>query len=339
MKSALSILLLATTAAPASNEFINFVRQTQRASGVVWDMPVDPAGSSPSVFPLEESGALFELWTVHRETGKSHLLDWKTVGAYLPHAQLKVTTGDPCTRVARTRADQPFAVAITIGGLLPGGDVPEAARRVVFERHLAVRPTDGGAIDPLAAVSGKAAAAAYIEENGTRTLDFPATALPAADPTKAGGEEHFVVKALADGDAAECRLAGAIVEIWPVASGRITGIANGDRVRFSPPPLQIVLEDLYPASETYVRILPAGGDPATASKRLDGSVLVLDQDRAESRTLTVTDYGAAFPADGRYAMELVTITPFGAERLDHVIFDVDRELNIRGHLVDLDRGR
>ena len=69
---------------------------------------------------------------------------------------------------------------------------------------------------------------------------------------------------------------------------------------------------------------------------MEGSILILDQDRSDSRLLTVSDYDSIMPEDGTYTVELLTQTPFGIDRLDHVTFIVDRKLEIRAQLGGID---
>src|SRR5690606_16529057 len=111
--------------------YVNFIRQTQQDTGVVWSMPVVPKGESASPLTLESKGALFQLWTIEQSAAKDYLLDQKLVGAYLPSASLRITTGDPYSRVPRTRADQPFTVTYDVAGLLAGAGIPEAATKVL----------------------------------------------------------------------------------------------------------------------------------------------------------------------------------------------------------------
>ena len=83
-----------TRSAQTAN-YVNFIRQNQQGAGVVWDMPVEADGPPPSALTLENGGALFQLWTIEQTAGKDYLLDQKLVGAYLPTADIKMTTLDP----------------------------------------------------------------------------------------------------------------------------------------------------------------------------------------------------------------------------------------------------
>ncbi|MEM9238033.1 MAG: hypothetical protein AAGB14_14775, partial [Verrucomicrobiota bacterium] len=300
--NATPLILVAAMATPAFSEdaWVNFIRQNQVRTGVVWDMPVDPQGNGPSALTLEEDGALFQLWTIRQSDFKDYLLDQKVVGTYLPSAEIRIQTGDPYPHVHRTRADQPFTVEIDVSGLLAGTNIPDAAKRVMMEHHLASYTGGRTSIDPRHAIGGTPADSGYISSNGTIVLNFNASSLPAGDPTQAMGEEHFVIHSLPDADAPQTQIASNFVQVWPVASGHITGIEQGQTVRFSTPPIELHLENLYPSSMTYLQIYP--GDPRLGvdGEKVDGTVLVLDQDIKEDRTIRLDEWEETLEEDGTY---------------------------------------
>ena len=184
-----------------TDSYVNFVRQKQQTTAVVWDMPVAPTGAAPSALTLEAGGALFQLWTVNQTKATDYLLDQKLVGAYLPKADVRVKTLDPGGRLPRTRVDQPFSVEIDISGLLTGTGMPQSASSVLLERHIASFTPGVTSLDPAVVLANTPLSRAYLTANGRTTLQFASSALTAADPTKAAGEEHFVIHALTDGSA------------------------------------------------------------------------------------------------------------------------------------------
>jgi hypothetical protein len=332
MKTLLFGVILCSQLHAAGEDYVNFIRQHQKTTGVVWSMPVQPEGEAPSQFPIEEGGALFQLWTIHQATTQDFLLDQKLVGAYLPSASIAIETLDPYSVVPRTRADQPFTVSVNIAGLRGVTGLPEEAPRVLLEHHTAGYTSGQTTLPAAGVISGTPLSSAYIGINGTTTLIFPVTNLIAADPTKAAGEEHFVVHSPGDGTDPQTQLATAHVEVWPVASGKIEGIAEGDRVRFHAPAITVSLTDLYPRSNTWLQVYPGNPRLDTVGTKVSGSMLVLDQNRGVDRLLTVSDYDTVLPEDGTYTLELLTETPFGIDRLHHVTFVVDRKLEIRAQL-------
>jgi len=344
MKSYLLLgAFLCSHAHAAGEGFANFVRQTQQGTGVVWSMPVTPTGSSASQLLLEEGGSLFQLWTIEQATAKEYLLDQKLVGAYLPKADVVITTVDPTrdpeTGALRTRADKPFTVKATVSGLLSGINLPVAATQVLFEQHLASFSGTTTSITPAQATSGTPKNSSYIAANGVTTLDFGATALPAVNgaAAKAKGQEHFVVHALSDGSFSQTQIASGYVQVWPAATGSIEGIANGDRVRLKAPTLTIIRNDVYPSSYTYLQVYE--GTPKLGTKGIplsDKAPLVWTSSVSKSDVVTVSDYDKYLPKDGIYTLELVTETPFDSVRLDYVTFSVDRTLDVRAQITGLD---
>ena len=331
--------LLCSHVHAAGEGYMNFVRQIQQGTGVVYSVNVTPEGNAASQGLLENGGALFQLWTIESATAKDYLLDQKLVGAYMPAATISIQTLDPYPGRPRTQVNKPFTVKINVSNLITSGtNIPDAAKRVLLERHLANYTATKGSFTLAQATSGTPKSSASIITNGTTTLGFPVTGLTAApDPTKASGEEWFVVHALADGAITQTQIASANVQVWPAASGEITGIAKHAIIRGKAPQLSLPLKDLYPSSDTYIKVYP-GSAPRSG---VTGIVIrqsekVHDGDTSLSLTLPIVDYDYAFPADGEYVMDLLTETPFGTERLDWIPVTVNREIQVRGMLGGLD---
>ena len=335
MKRSLATFALATFTllgplVAGSEDYVNFVRQYQQGSGVFWDMQnVAPKASSASIHPLDESGALFQLWTIQKLGGRDFLLDQKTVGAYLPKAEVKVITRDPYTRVPRTRADQPFAVEIKVSDLLTGSNLPQSASSVLAEHHLAAYPEGVSSIPVATAIAGTPYGSGYISRNGITRFDFQRSAIVQPATKKPFGEEHFTVHALSDGSVAQTKIAGGYIQVWPVAKGAIEGLIPNQKIRFSAPRLTLVLHDLYPGSYTHLRIRDEDGLVVSS----DDSKFVLAEEPADTgKLITVADYGLLMKKDGRYTVELVTETPFGSDVLHSLTVDVDRTMEIRAQL-------
>ena len=65
---------------------------------------------------------------------------------------------------------------------------------------------------------------------------------------------------------------------------------------------------------------------------MPGSALVISDTVPLSRVLTVQNYDAVFPDDGHWTMELLTVTPFGTDRLAYVSFDIERIITMNTNL-------
>lgn len=331
-------LALSSASAFAQNSnFVNFIRQTQQGTNVVWDMPVAATGAAASALKLEADGALFQLWTVQQSPVQDYLLDQKLVGAYLPTADIKVITLDPNGKVPRTRVDQPFSVEINVGGLLTGTGLPLASTQVLLEQHIASYPSGQTTLDATQVLANTPLYSGYLAANGKTVLKFPASSLKATDPTKALGEEHFVVHALSDGSISQSQIATGKVQVWPVASGQIKGIANGDLIRFQTPQIQLLVNDLYPASDTFFMLYEGSsvnGVPGTIIKSYPNP-----SDITNSNVLTVTELDSKFTKDGTYTVGLMSRTVYGTELLcPPVTFQVKRTLQVNAMQVSFSDG-
>lgn len=333
----LAATILTAPVAPASvvpDTYRNIIRQQQQATGVVWDMPVAPQGNGPAALLAEQKGALFQLWTINQNTALDYLLDQKLVGAYLPSGAITIRTLDSYKGIPRIRADQSFAVDFNIANLLTGENLPTFATRVLAEHHLAPDLEGTNNITTAQAISGTPHASGFISNNGTTTVNYAATSITSPNPSKARGEEHFVLHALGDGKYLQTQIAAARLQVWPVADGKIIGIKDGDTVRGDVPVLTLPLNDLYPSSYTRLLITSSGPVLGSTGAVITSSELVLDQELPLSKTLAVRDYGNIFDSDGPYRIDLLTTTPFGTEELATVSFNVDRTIRVNAMQVD-----
>lgn len=329
----LLLAALSTHAAAQTGAYVNFIRQTQQGTGVVWDMPVARSGMGPSVMTLESNGALFQLWTIEQSRAKDYLLDQKLVSAYLPKADVRITTLDPYTIVTRTRVDQPFSVEIEVRDLLTGTGLPDAATKVLLQQHVQSYAEGQISLDRTAVAATTPNYSAYVSENGKTVLRFAASSLRAADPTKACGEEHFIIHALADGSFTQTQIASAHVQVWPVASGEILGITPGQELRFEIPRIQLNLNDLYPRSDTYLMLYE--GASVNGMTGVIVKAFPVDGDRTVSQILEVNNLDTKFTKSGTYTVALISETVFGTELLcPPISFTVDRTITVNALLTD-----
>lgn len=316
-----------------STNYKNFVRQTQQGSGVVWDMQnVAASGSAQSVLLLESGGSLFQLWTINQTTGKDHLLDQKLVGAYLPKADVKITTLDPYSRT-RTRVDQPITVEINVSDLLTGTGIPAAAGKVLLEQHIQGYAPGQTSLDPVAVAANTPHSSAFISQNGKTTLKFNASSLTAANPLKANGEEHFIVHALADGSITQSQIASAEVQVWPVATGTISGVSDGGEYRNVIPTVQLDTQDLYPRSNTYLMLYEGPADSGANGKVVWSRPW--DSEVPLSLVVTTDELNSLITKDGTYTIALMSETVFDTRLLcQTVTFSVKRSIAVNAMQVN-----
>ncbi len=331
-------LAMTTASAFAQDSFVNFIRQTQQGTGVVWDMPVAANGTAASALPMESSGALFQLWTINQAKGSDHLLDQKLVGAYLPTADIKVTTLDPDGKTPRTRVDQPFTVEIQVAGLLTVGNFPQSASQVLMAQHVANHSVDSTALDPELVLTGTPFSTGYLSDNGKTVLRFPSASLTASDATKASGEEHFVVHALSDGNLSQSQIASAQVQVWPVACGEIKGIQSGDVIGFQSPGIELILNNLYPRSDSFLMLYEGSSIQGVTGTLV--KAYPTDRDTTSSTVIRVDELDGKFKADGTHTLALMSRTVYGTELLcPPVTFQVKRPLQVNAMQVGFSNGK
>lgn len=334
-------LLLAISSIHASAQtagYLRFIRQTQQTpspeqSAIVWDMPVDDVGNASSALALERGGSLFQLWTVEQTKAKDYLLDQKLVGAYLPQADIKISTLDPYEHATRTRVDQPFSVTIEVANLLTESGLPDSASKVLLEQHTQAYVNEVFSLEAAKVTAKTPLYSSYISQNGSTVLKFAASSLKATDPTKALGEEHFVVHALADGSITQSQIASAHLEVWPVASGAILGIKPGEQLLYLIPTLQLNLNDLYPTSDTSLMVYEGSSINGTEGKLV--KAFPVDRDHCVTTILEVTELTDNIGADGTYTIALMSDTVYGTELLcDPITFTVKRTIEVNAMQVN-----
>jgi hypothetical protein len=332
--------------AQTNGAYTNFIRQNQLPSGVEWDMTsLAATGQSQSALAINPGGARFELFSINTLTAVEYLLDSRYVASYVPIGGLVIRSEDPYDIVPRTRADRPFFVDVTVDGLLSGATDPDAARKVNFLRHVQSYGAAGTGIG-IDRTQATLLSQNYIEANGVSTLTFAINSVPGADRTKVRGEERFSLFSLEDTrtetesgntyTAPAAQLASQFIQIWPVADGTMSGIADNQFIRFKLPAVTITLNDLYPDSHTYAQVYQGAPQLGMTGTIVPGSSLVINDTVPQSRILALSNYDEVFDEDGQWTMELVTKTPFGIDRLAYVTFSVDRTLQMNGSVTTID---
>jgi hypothetical protein len=331
------LALVATAPLPAQNgsSFTNFIRQVQLPTGVEWDMGVATVGESLSPLAIDPGGARFELWTVKATPLTSYLLDSSYVGTYVPIAQVAIRSEDPYATIPRTRADRPFYVDIAVSGLLSDAGAPLASRSLKFLHHVQSYGASGTGVGinrDLATLNSQVS----MDQNGTQTLTYVINSVPGTNRAKIRGEERFSFFSLADYQAPESQIASQFIQIWPVADGALAGISDHQHIRFSLPVVTLTMNDLYPTSHTYAQVYKGAPELGRVGTIVPGSSLLVNDTIPNSRILVLSDYEEVFDDDGQWTMELITETPFGVERMDHVTFTLDRTIQMNGTVTTVD---
>ncbi len=315
--------------------YTNFIRQVQFPGGISYDASVAANGSNLSQLAINPGGARFELWTVSSVGPTSYLLDSSFVGTYIPVASVVIRTEDNTAAFPRTRADRPFYVDITVGGLLAGASDPEPSKSVKFLRHVQSYGVGGTGIG-IDRTQATLLSQSSITTNGTQNLTFLINSVPGADRAKVRGEERFSIFSLADYQAPESLIASQYVQIWPVADGSIAGISQGQLIRYALPQVTLTVNDLYPNSTTYAQVYKGDARLGVAGTIVPGSAVTIKDSIPQNKVMVLNAYDEVFDSDGRWTMELLTVTPFGTDRLSFVTFNLDRTMKVNGTFVTIE---
>ncbi len=340
MKSLLCLIPVAILAIPQVSAdvtpvYTNYIRQFQSPSGVVWDATdtVLPSGVQSSHLAINPGGARFDLWTIKNTPYTEYLLDTKYVSTYTPIAEISISSEDPYTVIPRTRADRPFSVLVKITGLSVDPAYPAASKSVTLCRYVQSYGLGGTGVG-VDRTQATLKSQASIATMAPQTLNYALTSVPGANLAKLSGEERFAVSTLLDVSTTPStpptQLASQIIQIWPIADGSIAGLTQGQVIRFAMPQLTVTLNDLYPHSTTYAQVYQGSPVLGTVGTVVPGSSLVISEAIPENRTLTVSNYDAVLPSDGVWTMELLTVTPFGTDRLAYLSFTLNRTIEMNG---------
>ena len=322
-------VLCGSLATGQTDTYTNFIRQVQYPGAIEWDVSVEPSGQQLSALAINPGGARFEMWTVRSSPLASFLLDSSYVGTYIPVALVAVQSEDSSYSIPRTRADRPFTVNITVSGMLNGPTDPVSSKSVNFLRYVQSYGVAGTGVG-LDRTQATVLTESSITANGVLNLTFILNSVPGANRSKVRGEERFSLFSLPDYQAPASQLASQTIQIWPVADGTIAGITQNQLIRFSLPQVTLILNDLYPNSTTYAQVYRGDPQLGTVGIVVPGSGLVINDSAPQSRVLNLTKYDAIFDSDGRWTIEILTVTPFGVDRLAYVSFDLDRTIQLNG---------
>ena len=146
-----------------------------------------------------------------------------------------------------------------------------------------------------------------------------------------------MIHALSETGFTQSQIASASIQVWPVASGEIKGITQGQLLRFQAPPIELILNDLYPRSDT--RLLLVEGTQINGNTSILVKSFPLDRETTESIVIPVTELDSKLGKDGTYTLALVSDTVFGSELLCNPIsFEVKRTMQVNAMQVNFSDG-
>ncbi len=319
----------------------NIIRQTQLSSGLQYDQVTDnDSGTAITHLPIEEGGASYELFARGSAWDENlYFLDSKIVGHYMPEASIEITTDDWINQwfngnaVPRTRADQPYRLAIRVSGLLEDDpDAPAATKQVLYTH---VGQNFNASYVP--GTNGEYTLASFLLGNSEPSYTPIYTSLTPMAPTKAMGVETFTVSSLSDEEIpAEAILAEEMVMVWPISEAFIQGVQDDMVIRDSLPDIVVNYKDLYPLSMTYMQIYEGPPVLGTVGQEIPSTNRFHNTTVPQNEIIAIENWETLVPRDGIYTIEVLSVTPFDGwqpERLSYVSFEIDRHVNINSQTV------
>jgi len=312
---------------PYVNQIIQIIENPINPNTPTLEYLTPLAASGSSLSPEEvATRSVFQLWTTHGTTGAEYLLDEKTVSSYHPQAEISITSADPYEAVPRTRVDQPFTVTYTVSGIVTDdSEVQEAAKSVIFDHRVT------GYAEGEHEAGDNAAYTTHdhdpITQNGEGSLAGVVTEITGDDLTKVSGEEIFSIYANPDfGVVGASLLTSQRVQIWPVASGSISGVDPNQKYALVPT-IYITAVDLYPSSDTYLRYYKTSDPTNTETSGVIGNIR-LTTTVPESKNWQIRDLDSSITEEGVYTLELLHTTVFNTIRLGSPLqLTVDRTIS------------
>ncbi len=324
-----------------AQDYTFFVHQIQMdgdgdpTNDLDWDISVAQEGQQLSPLAINPFGARFELWAIKADPLTDYLIDTTYVNSYIPVSEVKIRSEDPYEVIPRTRADRPFSVDVVVTGLSTDPAAPDAAKSVRLLRHVQSYGPGGTGLNidrSLATMLSEGSLTA----SDTHTYDYSLSSVPGADRTKVRGEERFSVFSLADYQAPESQLDSQFIQIWPVAESSISGLAHGGVIKGIAPEVEVDLVDLYPDSWTYAQVYRGDAVLGTEGEIVPGSSIMIDGTIPRDETVHLSDWDSVIDEDGKWTLEIITVTPFGADRLSFIEFDVERTIRVNGAVTSVE---
>lgn len=368
-------VLLSLSGAVAQDDptYTNFIRQVPQTSASTPSFMSNlPAVGidQPSTIDINPEGVRFELWTVSSTPFQSYLLQSTYVSGVVPVGKVVIDTEDPWGKdvtsvsyanptfatskqipknvsatVRRTRADRPFKVYVETAGLKEeDASAPDYSRKLNFQRHLQSYGANGTGnnLDRSQAILATPAQP-QITTNGVQNpLVVSLSSIAGADRRKLRGEETFSVWSLADNSVpsspiAAQKLSSDYLQIWPMTDGLLSGISMNQVVRFAIPAVTFQYTDTYPGAQTFAQVYKGEVRDNVQGLIVPGShknnTSMIPESNLET---TGSEFDRMFDSDGRWTIEVLTVSPFDTIRLHYVTFTVDRTIEVNGSVTTIE---
>jgi len=322
-----------------SSNNLEFVRQITIINGtsVATDLPVFNSYGILRSRPLEANATVFQLYASYMNADGIMVLpklDEKSVGTFFPNVTISMKSEDPYLPTT-TRADHPYAISLSVSGLLNGSHVPEYARSISLKRgYKLYSPLTYGPDGR----SGDYVDAYQFVSNGIHTEEMVYQKLPDGAPTQAFGSESFSAFVHPNALAGNIQLANQEIIILPAGTAAIDGIESGRTYDGIPDPGVVKIVNAYPRSRVYARAYKGHPTPSATGVVIPEAVRVWDDKgsnvpKHSSMPLDLAPLaGSLLKGGGEFTIEVVAVTPFNGgepEVLSQVSFYIDPTLRVR----------
>ena len=178
--------------------------------------------------------------------------------------------------------------------------------------------------------------------NGEEIREYASTNITAADPNQAlnvKGVERFAVESFSENEDFRY-LDQAELQVYPVPSGSITGLVDGEQYRAVPTDISYEVTNAYPGSEIYLEVVQMSSQntelPDTLATVQDTHWNV-PNDQEHDRALPVSNFGDYVSVSSTtFRTRLISKSIFGTEILSETTNFFQNDIAVRGSVYSLD---
>jgi len=297
----------------------------------------------------EGDSALFQLWGAQMD-GDSvayKKLDEGIVGVLMPNVRINVETVETKAglhNVLRTRVDVPFRVTVDVRNIPhhASENASDDARRVIFyhsgqgydlqNRRSYSPPAGQEDVWTLFYDTEFTNNLEHVYEPDPRMTMLDTLFPPTVHPAAIMGRERFIATTRPVGNNVAMELAKETIEIWPMASGGLEGIAAHSTIYEIPHNVTASVKNAYPWCEIFYSVWDVNtGD----LYRFPDSIL-LRENVPQDLTMELGAWMRQnITEDGDYVVLVEADTPFDVENLELLVevpFTYRRTVEVRGNI-------
>ena len=178
--------------------------------------------------------------------------------------------------------------------------------------------------------------------NGEEIREYASTNITAADPNEAlnvKGTEKFAVETFSENEDFRY-LDQAELQVYPVPSGTIVGLVDGERYRAVPTDISWEVTNAYPGSEIYLEVVQLSSDNAELPDTLatvQDTHWNVPNDQEHNRALPVSKFGDYVAVSNTtFRTRLISKSIFGTEILSESTNFFNNDIGVRAGVYTLE---